>query len=451
MDSPISAEVAAEALPRKAGAGLPAWIGLGVLTLLAFVGYLDRQIIALVADPIEHDLHIADTQVGLLQGAAFAIAYPIFAIPLGYAADRYSRPTIIFCGVVLWAAGAMVSGLATSFGSLFWARVAVGLGEAAGGPAVGSLLAEIFPKKRLATIFSIYGSGVILGSGGALWLGESVIAWAKHGMDFPILGHLRSWQIAFLVTGAPAAVLSGLVYLVPEPRRRRRRAAGAAPTQHPPWSEVFAFIRQTWLYLSCLMVGQTCLLVIAVANLAWLPVVLQRSYGWGPAQLGSYLALFMVFFGFPGQMANGLIVDRMFVKHDDAHLRYYVYACVLITACALLAPLASNGLLYLAIFVPVKALLNFSGVFSAAFGVVTPSRLRGRVGALLGIFGGTVGSIVGPSAVAFFTDNVFHDKAKVIWSLALTTGIAVPIAGVLFVIALGPMRRAVRIDRERAA
>jgi hypothetical protein len=119
---------------------------------------------------------------------------------------------------------------------------------------------------------------------------------------------------------------------------------------------------------------------------------------------------------------------------------------VLVTICGVLAPLAPNALVYLAIFAPVKALLNFSGVFSAALQVVTPSRLRGRIGAVSGIFVGTVGSIVGPSAVAFFTDMVFHDRSKVIWSLALTTGIAVPIAGVIFTIALKPMRTAVGVD-----
>jgi MFS family permease len=448
MAEPITAE------PVEAGVVLPeprtpfaAWLGLGVLTVLAFVGYLDRQVIALVVGPMEHDLHISDTQIGLLQGAAFALAYPLFAVPIGYAADRYSRPLVIFCSVLLWSFGAAVSGLAGSFGELFAARMAVGLGEAAVTPTVGSLLAEIFPKRKLATIFSVYGSGSVLGAGGALWLGEAVLEWAKHGVEAPILGRLAAWQVAFLVTGAPAAFLALLVFLAPEPRRRARAERAGRATQHPPWSEVFAFTRQTWAYLVCMTLGQTCLWAISVANLAWLPVIMQRSFGWGHSQLGTFLALFMVFFGFPGQMANGIIVDRLFVKHADAHMRYYVFASVVLTACGLLAPLAAGPWIYLAVFAPVKALLNFSGVFGAAVQVVTPPRVRGRIFAVSSAFVMTVGTMVGPSAVAAFTDLVFHDKSKVIWSLALTTGIAVPIAGVLFALALKPMREAVARDR----
>jgi MFS family permease len=425
-----------------------AWFGLGVLVLLAFVSFLDRQVIALMVGPIEHALHITDTHIGLLQGAAFGLVSPFFAIPLGYAADRYSRRWVIFWGVTFWAVAAMLSGLAHSFDTLMAARVGVGIGEAAVGPAAASLLSDMFPKRRLATVFSIYGSGTILGSAGALAISGAVMAWAGGGVNAPILGHLDAWQIAFIVTGAPAAVLALLVFLVPEPPRARKQADGKAVVQ-VRWAEVWAFVRENGAYLTVYIAGQSCLLIVTWAGLAWLPVIMERTYALTSVEVGSMLGAFIVLLGFPGQLFNGAVVDRMFVRHDDAHLRYYAFAAIIVTISGILGPFAPSALLYLVITAPVKALLNFAGVFSAALQIVTPARLRGRVTALAGVVTGVVGSTFGPSIVAFFTDAVFHDKAKVIWSLALTTAIFIPLAGIIFACGLKPMREAVRRERAR--
>jgi hypothetical protein len=63
---------------------------------------------------------------------------------------------------------------------------------------------------------------------------------------------------------------------------------------------------------------------------------------------------------------------------------------------------------------------------------------------------GTIGFSLGPYIVAFFTDRVFHDASKVIWSTALMIAIFVPLAGALFAIGLKPMREAVRRERARS-
>jgi len=284
---------------------------------------------------------------------------------------------------------------------------------------------------------------VILGSGAALWLGEAVLEWAKGGVDWPLLGHLEAWQVAFIVTGAPALVLGFLVFLVPDPGRSGGIDAAAAA----PWSEVFAFVRRSWLFLICFVVGQTFLMFCSTAGLAWMPAIMQRSFGWHAAELGSLLAIWVAVFGFSGQMTNGLIVDRMFRKHPDAHLRYYVVGALIIAASAALAVLAPTALLYLAFLFPLKMLLNFSGVLGAAIQVATPSRMRGRVSAVTFLIINTIGAMGGPSIVAFFTDHLFHDRNKVIWSLSLTVGIATPLAALLFWIGLKPMREAVQRDR----
>lgn len=428
--------------PREASPPLLAWAGLAILVLLAFVSFLDRQVIALMVSPIERSLRISDSQIGLLQGAAFGLVYPIVAIPFGYAADRYPRRWLIFWCVLLWSMSAMASGLAATFSFLFAARVGVALGEAALGPVTASLLSDIFPKKRLATVFSIYGSGSIVGQAAALVIAGAVISWAKGGFDAPWFGHLAAWQVTFVLTGAPAAILAGLVFVVPEPRRESRQgiSVGVPP---PRWSEVFDFVRETWAFLACFVVGQSLLMLIGAGTWVWLPAAVERSFGWNPAHVGSVVGLFTLAFGLTGQLANGLIVDKMFQRRGDAHLRYYVFAAVIVTLSGCIAPLGRTPWMYLLLLGPMKFLLNFAGVMNAALQVVTPPRLRGRLTALTSAVIGLVGWTLGPSMVTFVSDVVLHDRSKLIWAIALVTGVLMPIAGILFALGMRPMREAV--------
>ncbi len=446
-------EILADAAPPPAtgaqGAGGPtppappamAWVGLGILLLLAFVAFLDRQIISLMVGMIKADLRITDSHIGILQGAAFGLVYPLFALPLGYAADRYSRRWVIFLGILLWSIAAMLSGLATGFSTLLAARIGVGIGEAALGPAAFSLLSDIFPRHRLATVMSIYSCGSLLGAAGALAIGGAVIHWAGHGVDLPLVGHLAAWQIAFIVTGLPASVVAGLVFLIPEPKRVAPAGeTGAAAA----WTEVLQFIRDRWAFLACYVLGFSCLLLATWASLAWLPAILQRSYGWSVMQVGASLGLFTAVVGLPGQLTNGVVVDRLFAgARKDAHLRYYVFASAIAAACGIFAPLAATAWLYLAITAPQKFLMNYGGVQAATLQIVTPSALRGRISAITGVVSSVLGGTFGPSVVAFFTDHLFHDDSKVAWSLALTNAIFLPLAAIFFWLGLRPMRAAV--------
>lgn len=419
-----------------------AWLALVVLLLLAFVAFLDRQVISLMVGMIKADLDITDSHIGVLQGAAFGLVYPLFAIPLGYAADRFSRRWVIFLGVVFWSVAATLSGLADSFSTLLAARIGVGIGEAALGPAAASLLGDLFPRKRLSLVFSIYSCGSLLGSAGALAIGGAVIAWAGDGMTLPLLGHLEPWQVAFVLTGLPGSVVALLVFLIREPKRPH---AARASAHHAPWSEVFAFVRLNWLFLTCYTLGFTCLLMVTWGSLAWMPAIMQRSYGWSVAQVGAALGLFTAVLGLSGQLTNGLLVDKLFSKgFEDAHLRYYAFASLLVAVCGIAAPFAPTAWAYLAIMAPWKFLMNYGGVFSAALQVVTPSAIRGRMAALCGIVSSVLGGTFGPSVVAFFTDHVFRDDAKLAYSLGATTAIFVPLAAGLFWLGMRPMREAAR-------
>ena len=88
-----------------------AWYVVGILTLAYILSFLDRQIMALMVQPIKRDLVISDTAMSLLLGLAFAIFYTILGLPIGRLADRASRRGIIGWGIAIWCVMTAMCGL----------------------------------------------------------------------------------------------------------------------------------------------------------------------------------------------------------------------------------------------------------------------------------------------------------------------------------------------------
>ena len=121
---------------------------LAVLFVLYMLSFLDRQVIALMVDPIRADLDISDFEFSLLHGFAFSIFYTLFGVPLGWAADRYSRRMLIMGGASIWGMMTIACGMASTYIHLFLARVGVGVGEASLSPSAYSLLADSVPTEK---------------------------------------------------------------------------------------------------------------------------------------------------------------------------------------------------------------------------------------------------------------------------------------------------------------
>ena len=98
-----------------------AWYVVIVLFLAYTSSFIDRQIMALLVEPIKRDLGLNDTQFSLLHGFAFAIFYTFMGLPLGRLADHRNRKWIISVGILIWSILTAACGLAKSFFHLFLA------------------------------------------------------------------------------------------------------------------------------------------------------------------------------------------------------------------------------------------------------------------------------------------------------------------------------------------
>lgn len=416
-----------------------AWITVSILVLLSIVAYLDRQIVSLMVEMIKATFKVSDSQVGLLQGAAFSLVYAFAAIPFGYGADRGSRRVTLFLGVFFWAVAACICGLANSFNVLLAARVGVGLGEAALTPVVTSLLGDLFPEHRRALAFSVVSVGALVGVNGALVIGGAVLHWAAKGMVAPVLGYLAPWKLAFLMTGLPGLVLAFVIFLIPEPKRRVPiRKTGSAGVG----ADTSRYISENWAFLFYYLGGFTCLGVATYGLMSWTPVVLQRLYGWSPAQSGLIAGSLTAVCGVIGTLSVGAIVDVVYRGGwRDAHALIYVVAGLLITVCGAACAFAGSPWAFLLLILPTKLVSNFPGVALAGLSLMSPAHLRGRVAALYALTISAAGAAIGPSSVAFFTDVVFRDESRVQWSIAANMVLFGLLGTILLHLARSPMRR----------
>jgi MFS family permease len=194
---------------------------LGVLVLVYAINFIDRQILAILAEDIKRDLGLTDADLGFLYGTAFAVFYALFGIPLGRLADNWIRVRLLSLGLFVWSGMTALSGLSTSFLQLSMARVGVGIGEASASPSAFSMLSDWFPKERRATALAVYSSGLYLGGGVSLLIGAIVVkAWNGAYPTGGPLG-LAGWQAAFLAVGIPGMVLAAWVSTLKEPIRGR--------------------------------------------------------------------------------------------------------------------------------------------------------------------------------------------------------------------------------------
>lgn len=195
------------------------WYVLGVLVVVYILNFIDRQIISILALDIKRDLNLTDSDMGFLGGAAFAVFYALFGIPLGRLADNWSRVKLLSLGLSLWSAMTALSGFARNQWQLTLARMGVGIGEATASPTAYSLISDYFPKRQRATALAIYSSGLYLGGGVSLFIGAEIVqAW---NAAYPAGGPLGvvGWQAAFLAVGIPGLLVALWVATLREPVR----------------------------------------------------------------------------------------------------------------------------------------------------------------------------------------------------------------------------------------
>ena len=408
------------------------------------LSYVDRTILSLLVQPIKADLHLSDTEFSLLQGFAFACLYTLLGIPLGALADRSCRRNLIATGVGVWSAMTALCGLANSFATLFAARVGVGVGEAALGPAAYSMISDYFPPQRRGRALSAYSMGVYFGAGLAIMIGGMVVAAVSSTpwIELPLIGPVRAWQAAFLMVGLPGLAAALWMLSVREPSRR---VVAAPAASDGALREALRFMngRKRFFVSHFVGVGLLTLLFNAVAT--WIPAYLQRSFGFGARDIGLSYGPILLVFGALGIVSGGWLSDALRQRGlADAEMRVVTVSGLLVWPFAISATVSGSAATCLALLAPLFYFSSFAfGAAISALQLITPDALRGRVAALYLLFVNLTGIGLGGTMTALVTDYVLHDDRRVGVSIAIVAGICAPLATVILYLGMKYYRAAV--------
>jgi MFS family permease len=422
------------AYPRPA----TAWWGVGLFTLGAILSYTDRQILAILVDPIRASLHLTDTQLSVLQGAAFAVIYSFIGLPLGRIADLVPRRVLLILAIALWSAGTAACGFAHSFAGLLGARLLVGIGEAALAPAAISLIGEYFPPDRRGTAMGVFLGGIVIGAGAAIGIGGGLLELAQgkalHGL--PLIGVLAPWRVVLLLAGIAGLAVAASMLTLHEPPGRSFSSANFRARLFGLGEIARAFRRHGGLLLP-LYGALAFWSIVDNALLSWAPALLMRRFAWSPGSVGASLGTIAIVAGLIGTPAGGFISDRVTARWG-VRARFPLLVLVAVTGIL--------GIPVGILSTPVAALASTCcWIFvSSALGTIAiatildllPQESRGFGISTIAFNNIIVGLGLGPTLVALVTDRVFHDPQAVGYAMSCIIAPSVLIAILLYAVAM---------------
>lgn len=288
-------------------AGIP-WgthFSLLLLALVYVFSYIDRQVIAVVIEPIKREFGVGDSAMGVLTGLAFGLMYAGLGIPMGRLADRHVRRTIVAASCALWSLATMACGVVTQFWQMLLARMSVAVGEAGGMAPSISLISDLYPKKYRALVISVFMMAPQLGLLVGLALGGYIAQ--EHG-----------WRYVFLWFGAPGLLLGILVRIfVREPRRGQYDDPPSAEAQQAASEPLLASLRRLLRVKAFRRVALACGLagIGGYAFGVWVPSFLIRTHGLTMAQAGIWFGLASGIAAALGSVGSGALCDRL-VRRD---------------------------------------------------------------------------------------------------------------------------------------
>jgi MFS family permease len=426
------------------------WCAVGLLGALYVVAFVDRVILGLLVEPLRRDLHIDDTQVSLLMGAAFAVFYAVVGLPLGRMADVSNRKWLVIGAAVIWGVCTLGSGFANTFWLLCALRIGVAIGEAALTPASMSLISDLFPPRDRAQAASVYMAFGAFGATGAYILGGLAVnaAAALPPIVLPVTGLVRSWQAVLMGVGAPALLLAGLAALtIREPAREAPAAPAAAGL-------TFAWARPTYLPVFLLFIATAIGQVIVYGLGGWAPTYLVRQFHWTAGSAGIAIGVGSMTASITGMLISPWLAELWSARgRTDAPMLILAAGLLLGFPLVIVAALAPTAWGFLGFFAAGMVFIMGTGVIPfIAVQWAIPSRLRGETLAA-GLLGNSLtGIAIGPTAVVLASHIFPGEQASHLGQgIALVAAVCGPLAAICVLALRKPMTRLLAAKGDEAA
>lgn len=260
-----------------------------MLWWIAFFNYADRQAVFSLFPLLARELHLTQTQRGLL-GSSFAWTYGLCSPFAGLIVDRIRRKTAILGGLHTWSIICMATALSRGLGSLLFFRAAEGLGETFYFPASVSLVSDYHGPETRSRALGIHQTSVYMGT-------------IAGGYFAGLIGQHYGWRSSFVVFGACGIVLGFiLTKFIKEPAR----TTDALPRM--PLREFLSELRRTPAALN-LMAAFICANFVATVLLSWMPTFLFDKFHLDLAVAGLAATIFVQLASMAGAPLGGWFAD----------------------------------------------------------------------------------------------------------------------------------------------
>jgi predicted MFS family arabinose efflux permease len=279
-----------------------------VMVLVSACVVAERYILVVLVEPIRRDLHLSDTEIGLVKDLVIAVIYIVAVIPLARLSDRWSRKRIVAIAALVWSFSVILCSAARGFWMMLIGRAGIGLGEGAFTPPSQAWIADLFPPKQRGTALSIFLLGASLGN----LAGPALGGWAAHEYG---------WRNALLLASIPGFVLAPLVWFTLRDVRPGLADGGAAvQLERQPFREVARQLMAIRTFpLLILAAGLNTLLTMGL--ISWAPAFMERTHGMPAREAGLQMGGALFIGSLIGHLLGGPLADLL----GRRNLRWYLW------------------------------------------------------------------------------------------------------------------------------
>ena len=397
----------AETLPPQTYPGMGrAWTSAGIIFLVAAIGMADRLAISMLIGPIKQDFGIGDFEASMLVGAAFASFYIIALLPIGWAADRYSRKLVLFLCLAVWTFASIACGFAPGFLILFICRMFVGAGEAGLGPAGYGIIGSNFPRKDLAKPIALYNMGFSGGAALGVAAAGAILAAGANGQfdHIPILRDMAPWRIAFILIGVPGFLALLLIPLLHDQKHQTQTSSTSVEPLRP-------YLRSNKRLWTLFYIAAPCASVGFLTITSWAPELLQRKFEVPPMRAGAAFGGAMLTAGLLAPPIYSTLVDALFKRgFTDATIRVGLIPLICSIPLAIGAMMASTEGQFMSYLLALLICLGMLGPMGfTLLQQLTPDKFRSRLTSILILIVTVTGLGIGTSFVGWLSEYVFGE------------------------------------------
>ena len=288
-----------------------AWLVVVLLAPVAFLNYLDRQMLASMKTSVMSDItdmvHEADW--GYMLGQ-FKWLYAFLSPIGGLIADRFGRRHVICASLFAWSLITWLTGEVTTYQELLHARTLMGISEAFYIPAALALISDHHQGSTRSRAVGIHQTAIYFG----------VIAGGFGGIaaDSPTVG----WRTAFTICG-----MAGLLYTVPLFLLLREGPAiiqqeTTTNKRLPLFSSLTSLMTNVSFLLLVLYFTLPALAGWVVRD--WMPAILKERYGIGQGLAGVSATIYWQAAAIVSALGGGILADRW--SRSSSRSRIYVSA-----------------------------------------------------------------------------------------------------------------------------